>query len=699
MTIVTNQTQALCIDELYKTALPANISVFLGTIITGAFFYQQAGHSILSWVALMLLVTSLRIILSRFYLLDKNNYFKKFKLHWWRNAYVIATFISGTCWALLIIFIPTDATSMTISFFYIILASVMVGSITLLTVVLTAFYAYITPIFIATLLFSILLTGSESVYLSTGSTLYFLFILISGHMINKRFTQNFVLMLENEELIAELHDQIIQKQLAESKLIDQQHQLEETVELRTRELSDINETLLDEINERRRIEANLKHTAHHDALTDLPNRLLLDARLNHAIERAKRKHLQVAVMFIDLDHFKNINDSLGHDIGDQLLVAISNRLLNCVREDDTVARLGGDEFIIIIEQVRDIADLDDLLKKIMKVTSQTITIDNHDLSTSSSIGISIYPDDGNSPEQLMRNADAAMYYVKDSGRNKHHFYTRDLTTTAYDRVILEADLKHAILNKQLLVYYQPQISLKTKKIVGVEALIRWQHPELGLLLPKQFLYVAEKTNLINDLGEIVLTTACQQMVKWKQQGLPIETVAVNIAGNQIHHGDLVEKVKTILQHTNCETQWLELEITEDFIIKKTGQAIITLQKLRELGISLAIDDFGTGYSSLSYLKQLPINKLKIDRSFVSDLNHDMEDATLVQAIIAMGKSLNLKLVAEGVENGSHEIFLAAHGCEYAQGFYYSKPVPADEIEKMFIDKNKQRRKNIKLISK
>jgi len=402
-------------------------------------------------------------------------------------------------------------------------------------------------------------------------------------------------------------------------------------------------------------------------------------------------------MFIDLDHFKNINDSLGHDVGDKLLVSISKRLLNCVREDDTVARLGGDEFIIIIEQVHDIGDLDPLLKKIMKVTSETISIDDHELTTSASIGICIYPDDGTTAEQLLRNADASMYHAKENGRHKYNFYTRELTTTAYDRVILETDLKNAINTDQLMVYYQPQVSLQTKKIVGVEALVRWQHPELGLLPPKQFLYIAEQTGLINKIGETVLTIACKQIVKWKRQGLPIETVAVNIAGSQIHHGNLIETVEKTLDHTNCKTDWLELEITEDFILKKTKQAISTLQQLKNMGISLAIDDFGTGYSSLSYLKQLPVTKLKIDRSFIRDLNDDMSDASLVQAIIAMGKSMQLKLVAEGVENGSHEIFLAAHNCEYAQGYYYSRPLPADEIEKLFNTDDRSKLRHIRLV--
>ncbi len=693
------QIKSLCIEELFRTAMSANMMVIAGTAMVGTFFYREIGNPLTIWIIAMLLVTSARILISKYYFIDQRNNFKNIHQKTWSNIYAFSSLITGAIWGLLVFLVDANSEPIMISMFYIILAAVMAGSITALTVVFSAFCLYVTPIFLALFAFSFYVTTKQALYLSVASILYYLFIIASGRLIHKRFKQNFALHIENDELITKLHDEVIQKELAQHELIDNQQRLEDTVEQRTKELSETNETLIGEINERRRVEHNLKHMAHHDALTNLPNRLLLDARLNHAIERAKRQNLHVAVMFIDLDHFKTINDSLGHDVGDQLLISVSNRLLHCVREGDTVARLGGDEFIIIIEQVQDVGDLDSLLKKIMKVTSQTITISNHDLSTSASIGISIYPDDGKNAEQLMRNADAAMYYVKENGRHKYHFYTRDLTSTAYDRVILETDLKHAIADDQILVYYQPQVSLKTKKIVSVEALVRWKHPELGILPPKQFLYIAEKTDLINDIGEAVLKEACKQIVKWKQRNLPIETVAVNIAGNQIHNSNLASTVKRILKQTNCKTEWLELEITEDFIINKTKQAIATLQKLRNLGISLAIDDFGTGYSSLSYLKQLPINKIKIDRSFVSDISNDMEDAALVQAIIAMGKSLNLKLIAEGVEHSSHEIFLSAHGCEYAQGFYYSKPVPAETLEEMLIDKDKERRKNIKLVSK
>lgn len=675
--------QAFCAQHLFKSALSANLTIIASAALVGAFYYRDIGNFFIIWVALMCVIAVARITIAKYFFRDQKNNFAKVSLKAWLNIYITSSLFCGLAWASLAFFIPTTTEPINISIMYIIFFATMAGTVTALPVVLMAYFSYTTPIFLTTFFYPFFITSRETLYLSIASVVYFLFIIITGRLLNKRYTENFSLVIENEDLINKLHVEIQQKESAQQKLLNNQHVLEDTVAQRTQELSDINNILISEINERRRIELNLKHLAHHDALTDLPNRLLLDARLKHAIDWAKRNSTQVAVIFIDLDHFKTINDSLGHDVGDELLITVSRRLLNCVRENDTVARLGGDEFIIIIEQVHDIGDLHPLLKKIMKVTSETISIDNHDLTTSASIGISIYPDDGNNAEQLMRNADAAMYYAKENGRHKYHFYTRELTTTAYDRVILETDLKHAVEDGQILVYYQPQVSLQTNKISGVEALVRWQHPDLGLLPPKQFLLIAEQTGLINKIGEAVLTTACQQIVKWKQQGLPIETVSVNIAGHQIHHGDLVEKVSKILQQTNCKTDWLELEITEDFIIKKTDQSIATLQKLRDLGISLAIDDFGTGYSSLSYLKQLPINKLKIDRTFVRDICDDMEDAALVQAIISMGKNLHLKLVAEGVEQGSHEIFLAAHGCDYAQGDYYSKPLPAEDIEKLF----------------
>ncbi len=684
MTDSSTQLEQFRAQQLFKTAIPSNISMLAGTALVSTYYFDTANTSMIVWIFSMCFIACARILTSRYFFLSEKNNFTNITIQSWLTIYLVSAFIFGTVSGSLILLMPETMSPIDISILYLVLFSTIAGSIATLSVSITTYLAFSGPIFLAAFAYYFIYPTQLTLFASMASVIYFSFTTFSARLLNKRYLQNASLIIKNNILIDKLHDEIIQNELARKKIIDTQHALEETVGLRTKELADTNEILIDEINERRRIEHNLKHLAHHDVLTNLPNRLLLDARLSHAIERAKRENLQVAVLFIDLDHFKTVNDSLGHEVGDKLLISVSNRLTNCIREDDTVARLGGDEFVVIIEQVHDIDDLGPLLKKIMNVTSGIIPISDHEISISASIGISIYPDDGKTPEQLMRNADSAMYHVKDNGRHKYHFYTKELTATAYNRVILETDLKRAIKQGQIVVYYQPQISLISKEITGVEALVRWQHPDLGLLPPNQFLFIAEQAGLLNDIGEAVLKTACKQMVKWKKMGMPINTIAVNIAGSQIHNTDLVQIVSDTLKETGCNKKWLELEITEDFIIKKSRQAIITLQKLRDLGISLAIDDFGTGYSSLSYLKQLPINKLKIDRSFVKDIDHATEDAALVQAIIAMGKSLNLKLIAEGVENGSHEIFLSAHGCDYAQGYYYSKPVPAEEIEKLFL---------------
>lgn len=695
------QIELLSAQQLFKGALLANMTAAAGSTIVAVFYYLEAGVPLASWLALIYLTACARILTSKKYFLDLNNNFNKYPVKHWINTYTLLSFASGMTWAALIFFIPTTTDTLNITALYIIFIAAMAGAIITLPVVLATYYAFTAPIFLACFSLAFFIDSRLTLFISISSVLFYLFIAASGRILNQRHKQIFQLDIENEQLIDKLHAEIIKKELAEKKLIMNQEVLKETVEMRTEELNNINKVLVNEINERRRIESNFEHMAHHDALTNLPNRLLLDARLKHAIKRANRRNLHVAVIFIDLDNFKTVNDSLGHDIGDELLVAVSHRLTNCVRDEDTVARLGGDEFIIIIEQVNDIGDLDLLLKKIMRVSTETISINDHELNTSVSIGVSIYPDDGKTSEQLMRNADAAMYHVKKNGRNKYHFYTRELSSTAFDRTALETDLKHAIEAGQILVHYQPQVSLKTKTITGVEALVRWKHPDLGILPPKQFLFIAEQTDLINIIGETVLTTACKQIVEWKQQDLPIETVAVNISANQIHNSDLVVTIKNTLQQTNCRAEWLELDIAENLIIRKSDKLISAIQQLHDLGVSIAIDNFGTGSSSLSDLKQLPVNKLKIDQSFITNLNQDEDDATLVQTIIAMGKSLQLKLIAQGLEFRSHEAFLTKHGCEYAQGFYYSNPVAADKIKKMCIgaDEHEKSHNTIKLVNK
>ena len=674
----TDQINLLCAQSLFKNASASNLATIASSLVIN-FYFLNVDISLHLWTLFMCTISLVRMLQAHSFKRTPQENLLADRVNRWLNGYVLSSFLVGCGWASLTLLVPRTLDAMHLSMLYLILFAVMTASIIALLALFRAFFVYNLPIYIAAVSFSVAISNTHAAFLAAAITIYFLFITMAGRTLNRHYRHNLELLIENESLISSLHSEIEQKEAFEQRLIQNQQALEETVEHRTQELSEVNRALVNEINERRRIEANLKHMAHHDSLTNLPNRLLLDARLSHAIARARRDKTRIAVIFIDLDHFKTINDSLGHDIGDRLLIEIGQRLQSCIREEDTLARLGGDEFIMVIEQLHETTQLDSLLEKIMQKTSKTIYIDEHKLSTSASIGISIYPDDGNNTEQLMRNADAAMYYVKEHGRHKYHFYTRAMSASGYDRLALEADLKQAVDNNQILVYYQPQIGLQSGKITGVEALVRWRHPELGVLPPAQFLNIAEQCGMMIKIGETVLTLACRQMTRWKQQGLPLETVAVNIAGSQIHNGDLLEVVSRALETTGCKSDWLELEITEDFIIKETQRSIETLQQLRDLGLSLAIDDFGTGYSSLSYLKQLPVNKLKIDRSFIRDISTDMEDAALVNAIISMGKSLKLKLIAEGVENGSHEIFLSAHNCEYAQGFYYSPPLPADEL--------------------
>ncbi len=670
-----HQIEQLTADLLYKNALSTNLAAIAGSIFVAFFLSRLITGNLSVWLSAMLLISAMRLFLYRNYRRQQSNFTHK----QWINLYALSSFFAGTGWASIVVYLPDSGTAYTTSAFYLSILVPLTATAPTLSVSRRAFYAFSLPISIACLSFFLIDESSLSAFISIAAVMYLFFILSIAKHLHQHIKDGFLLQVKNNMLIDNLNREIHCRSQIQSELEKTQLSLEDTIAQRTTELRQTNEALLTEINERKRIESNLKHLAHHDALTNLPNRLLLDARLSHAIETASRNDQKIAVLFIDLDHFKNINDSLGHDVGDALIIEVSKRLLHCMREVDTVSRLGGDEFVVLIEQISGLHDLENILVKIKAATSQCITIREHEIYTSASIGISLYPDDGHSAEQLLRNADAAMYHAKETGRHKHHFYTRDLTASAYDRVILETDLRNAIRNNEFEVFYQPQISLQSDCVIGAEALIRWHHPDLGLLSPGQFLVIAEQYGMMTDLGFWVLRQACQQMVQWQQQGTTITSMAVNLSGSQIRHSKLLETVQQVLKETNCKPEWLELEITEDFIIKESESSISTLQQLRDLGISLAIDDFGTGYSSLNHIKRLPVNKLKIDRSFICDLSNDMEDAALVQAIISMGQSLNLTLIAEGVESSSHEIFLEAHNCDVVQGFRYSKPVSADNL--------------------
>ena len=421
--------------------------------------------------------------------------------------------------------------------------------------------------------------------------------------------------------------------------------------------------------------------AHHDALTGLPNRVLFNDRLEHGIEQAKRHKTEIALFFIDLDHFKQINDSLGHPIGDRVLVVVTERLKARIRKEDTLARLGGDEFTIIIEGMEELQDVSHLAQKILEVLTQPIHIEGHTLYISCSIGISFYPQDGKNANNLIKYADAAMYKAKEEGRNNFQFYSSKLTELALERVVMETNLRQALKKNEFILYYQSQVDANSGKLTGLEALIRWQHPTLGLVSPMKFITLAEEIGLIVEIDRWVMKTAMKQMTKWYQKGLEPGVLAINLSMRELRSDDFIQVLQESMGDIGFKPEWLELEITEGQMMINPEEAIIKLTHISHMGIKIVIDDFGTGYSSLAYLKRLPVDKLKIDQSFVKGVPDDKEDVAIVKAIIALAKSLGLELIAEGVETDAQKEFLVEGGCENLQGYYFCEPMSADEIEK------------------
>jgi len=442
-------------------------------------------------------------------------------------------------------------------------------------------------------------------------------------------------------------------------------------------------TVIEDIMQRKRFESELQRLAHHDPLTSLPNRNLMKDRLDQAVAHVSRVGRHVAVMFIDLDRFKNINDSLGHSAGDEVIVEVARRLARSVRDGDTVARLGGDEFVIVLSDVAREGDVALFAQKILDSLFVPIVIQGEELSLGGSIGISLYPKDGKDGVTLLKNADAAMYRAKALGRNNYQFYAQEMNAKAFERLKVEGGLRHALERNEFVLHYQPQMDLASGRMVGVEALLRWQPPGTTAISPADFIPIAEESGLIVPIGEWVLRTACAQHVAWKETGFPEVRMAVNLSARQFRQKGLEQMIARVLQETGCKATCLELEITESVIMDDPESATETLKKLSDMGVQLSIDDFGTGYSSLSYLKRFPIHLLKIDRSFVSDITTDPDDAAIVKGIIALAQSMKLKIIAEGVETTEQLEFLRKQQCDYMQGYYFSKPrLPAQLQEFM-----------------
>jgi diguanylate cyclase (GGDEF)-like protein/PAS domain S-box-containing protein len=432
----------------------------------------------------------------------------------------------------------------------------------------------------------------------------------------------------------------------------------------------------------RQMSLQLSHLAQHDSLTDLPNRMLLNDRLQQAITMAKRHGYRIAVLFMDLDRFKHINDSLGHVVGDQLLQAVALRLERCVRESDTVGRQGGDEFVVVLSELEAAENAGISAAKLLAALTLPYHIGPHDISVPVSIGVSIYPDDGDNAETLISNADTAMYHAKENGRNNYQFFKQEMNIRASERQFIEGGLRGALERKEFSLHYQPKIDLGTGAVTGVEALLRWKHPERGFIPPAQFIPIAEDTGLILPIGQWVLREACRQSRAWLDSGFAPVPMAVNISAVEFRSKDFVDSVRAILKESRLDPQCLELELTESVLMKHAESTVSMLKALKEIGVQLTVDDFGTGYSSLSYLRQFPVDSLKVDQSFVHEISSHKDDAAIVSAVISMGNSLKKRVIAEGVETREQLDFLTAEGCEEAQGYYFNRPMVADQFAKL-----------------
>ncbi|MCU7844514.1 MAG: EAL domain-containing protein [Candidatus Thiodiazotropha sp. (ex Monitilora ramsayi)] len=434
-----------------------------------------------------------------------------------------------------------------------------------------------------------------------------------------------------------------------------------------------------DITERITAEGRAKFLAYHDWLTELPNRLMFNDRVDHAITQANRTGQRLCILFFDLDRFKHINDSLGHPAGDRVLKKVSKRLMTAVREGDTLARLGGDEFAVLLENVPRTHSIAVVAEKLLSCFETPFEEEGHEFYLNASIGIAVYSRDGETTAELLKNADAAMYKAKGFGRGNFQFYTEELTDNAYQHITFESGLRQALKHEQFQIHYQPKISLQTMEIVGVEALLRWRHPKVGLISPDEFIPVAEESGLIREIGEWVLEKACLDMKGWLDQQIEFSHVAVNLSGVQIQHEAFVDSVKRILQSRQLDAEFLELEITENILMRDVEASTHYLHALRQLGVSISIDDFGTGYSSLAHLSRFPINKLKIDRSFIKEVCNDTQSAEISRTIIGLGHTLDMQVVAEGIEEPEQMEFLKREGCDEGQGFHISKPLSHDDL--------------------
>jgi len=642
---------------------------------------QVAPGAVGAWLGALALVTAARALLLVRYRYSQPS---TASARLWLHVQLVGAALSGVVWgSAAVLLFPSDSMAHQV-FVAFMLAGMSAGGIGVLAARLEVALVFLVPTLLPLAVQFARQGGELPLVMATMSTL-FLFAMAfvalnmhraTAHALRLHLDQQRLLQrmevdkAETDRLNAQLLVQIEERRRAEEALREARDNLELRVRQRTAELQR-------EIAERRVFEERLKHLAHCDSLTGLATRVVLRDRLRHAIIRARRQAGRIAVLFMDLDRFKMINDSLGHSAGDALLKLVAARLRECVREGDTVARLGGDEFVVVVE---DLGRGDDSLvvaRKVLASMQRPFRIDEQEFFVTSSIGVSLYPANGEDPETLLKNADTAMHRAKERGRNNLRFYAAEMNARAGERLAMESGLRQAMVNGELLLCYQPLVRLRDGGLVGFEALLRWRSPRLGLVPPAEFIPLAEETGLIVSIGAWVLATACAEARRWQREHSVTPRVAVNLSSRQFMEAGLTDLVARTLEETGLDGRRLELEITESQLMKDVYSAIETLETLKDLGVKVAVDDFGTGYSSLSYLKRFPIDRLKIDRSFVRDVVVDPDDAAITMAIVTLAHNLNLEVIAEGVETAAQIEFLRQRGCDEVQGYYLGRPLPPE----------------------
>lgn len=502
--------------------------------------------------------------------------------------------------------------------------------------------------------------------------------------LQKAFTDPILSLARTSEYISERGDYTVR---ANTDTSDEIGQLAKSFNFMLDRIQKRDAELEEEIMRRKRIEVRLDHLAHYDNLTSLPNRHFFNERLISVVSRAMQFEERAIVMFIDLDNFKNVNDTLGHNTGDVLLRIVAGRLSNSLRFGDVISRIGGDEFAIILENVEKVSQAAMIAEKCLASLAEPFLINDNELYISASIGISVCPDDASDMHELLKHADTAMYYAKNKGKHTYQLFLPDMNDEAQKRLTLDSCLRRALERQEFTLYYQPQIDLATRRMMGVEALIRWMRPELGIVNPVEFIPTAEENGLIVPMGEWILKTACLQLKAWHDMGLTQLTMSVNLSMRQLKEESIVERITEILRETGANPNALHLELTESMLMDTGTATIEKLEQIHAVGIRFSIDDFGTGYSSMSYLKRLPISTLKVDKSFVQDLPDNTDDAAIAKAIIAMAQSLKMHVMSEGVETVEQAEFMLSNGCDYSQGYLFSKPVPAEQIAKLIEQEN------------